>query len=159
MAINVSADLPTASEAGTIEYGIRDEFSGKIPFVIRERVISTAGSGSNGTPATLSIQLPANAVVTDYRLQAQTAIAGSPTAISVGLATDPDTLAELTFTGMDAAGDTSAGVVTTYAADVLASTAAQDIKITGTDGSGSAESYWGGTYDIAIWGYILQDFA
>jgi hypothetical protein len=153
--VNISADLPTATTAGTTEIGLKAEFSGMVPFRIIEQV-ALAG-GASGSPADFTQKLPANAVVAGYRIKAVGAHTNdTATHVSIGNDSDPDAYAEIAVGSLDADNETVAGLSDSASAAAIGT--ADTLRLTATNGSGAAAGTHTGTYDVALWGFIFQDF-
>lgn len=156
MPINISANLPAATAAGTTDYGLMQEFSGMVPFRIHEQ-ISPAG-GASGSPADFTQALPANAVVVGYSIKAVGAhTIATATHVSIGTDSDPDAYAELAEGDLDADNDFLCGINTGIATAVGG--ASDTLRITATNGSGSAAGTLTGTYDVTLYGYVFQETA
>lgn len=156
MAINISANLPTATAAGETSFGLVQEFSGMVPFRIHERV-SPAG-GASGSPADFTQKLPAKAVVVGYSIKAvgDHTIA-TATHVSIGTDGDPDAYAELAEGSLDADNDFLCGINTGIA--TAAGGAEDTLRITATNGSGAAAGTLTGSYDVTLYGYVFQETA
>lgn len=154
--VNISTNLPTATTAGVTEIGIRDEFSGAVPFRIIERV-SLAG-GASGSPADFTQKLPKNAVVTSYRIKAVGAHTNATaTHVAIGTDGDADAYAEIAVGSLDADNDSVAGLSDSASAVALATE--DTLRLTATNGSGAGAGTHTGTYDVMLNGIIIQDFA
>lgn len=153
--VNISANLPAATAAGQTEIGLRDEFSGAVPFRIIERVSLTGGA--SGSPADFTQKLPKNAVIKAYRIKAVGAHTNATaTHVSIGTDGDADAYAEIAVGSLDADNDSVAGLSDTASAAALATE--DTLRVTATNGSGAAAGTHTGTYDVALFGYIIQDF-
>jgi hypothetical protein len=147
----IGGNGPAASQAGIYVLKVSAGFA----------AINAAGSG---VPLALGVAIPINAIVkqTYYRVTTTFVDSGTAgnvgtTAMSIGLNTNVDVLANVTIvSGTPWAAGIKAGIQLNTAATFTLLTAARQIKVTRTAGSGDATALTAGAMDIYV-EYVLPN--